>query len=446
MHKGGSGNDISNFRPISLTCTICKILEHIILKQITVFLEEKRILSPYQHGFRRGLSTITQLVELTHEVSQSIDNQKQTDLIFLDFAKAFDKVSHKKLLQKLEATLGNSTVLNWIKNYLTDRTQYVEFNDETSATTSVTSGVPQGCVLAPILFLLFINDLPTNIKEKIKLFADDCVLYREINSTEDHVALNSALQDVSCWCRKWQMSLNANKCTILSVSRKKTRSNFLYTINDIPITRVNQHKYLGIIITEDLRWDAHISYVTSAALRRLFALRYRLRQAPPSLKLLAYTSLVRSLLEYGNIIWSPSTKQQITKLEGIQRKALRFIYNKYRHTDSPTKLIKKAGLLTLMNRTRLARAKFIHELIHGHLNIDVSAYLTFDQTRTTRQKHPMRLNEYSFNTNCFKYSFFPLATNEWNKLDPSISSTTELAKFLTLVENELCIMQTESPG
>lgn len=125
---------------------------------------------------------------------------------------------------------------------------------------------------------------------------------------------------------------------------------------------------------------------------------------------------------------------------------MRFICNRYRHTDSPTELIKNAGLLTLMNRTRLARAKFLHELTHGHLNIDVSAYLTFDLTRTTRQKHPMRLNEYSFNTNCFKYSFFPMATNEWNKLDRSISSTTELAKFLTLVVNELCIMQAESLG
>lgn len=242
------------------------------------------------------------------------------------------------------------------------------------------------------------------------------------------------------------MSLNANKCTFLSVSRKKTRSIFYYTVDDTPITRVNKHKYLGIIITEDLRWDAHISYVTSAALRRLFTLRYRLRQAPPPLKLLAYTSLVRSLLEYGNIIWSPFTKQQITKLEGIQRKAIRFIYNRYRHTDSPTDLINNAGLLTLTNRARLARAKFLHEIIHGHLNIEVSAYLTFDLTRTTRQKHPMRLNEYSFNTNCFKYSFFPLATNEWNKLDPNISSTTELAKFLTLVENELRVMQAESPS
>lgn len=298
---------------------------------------------------------------------------------------------------------------------------------------------PQFC------FFLCINDLPTNIKVKIKLFADDCVLYREINSTDDHVALNTALQDVSCWFRKWQMSVNANNGAFLWVSRKKTRSNFHYTIIDILITRVNQHKYLGII-TEDPRLDAHISYVTSAALRRLYTLRYRLRQAPPPLKLLPYNSLVRSLLEYGNIIRSPSTKQQITKLEGIQRKAMRFIYNRYTHTDSPTELIKNAGLLTLMNRARLARAKFLYELIHGHLNTDVSGYLTFDLIRTTRQKHPMRLNEYSFNTNCFKYSFFPMATNEWNKLDRSISRTTELAKFLTLVENELCIMQAESLG
>lgn len=153
---------------------------------------------------------------------------------------------------------------------------------------------------------------------------------------------------------------------------------------------------------------------------------------------------MRSLLEYGNIIWSPFTKQQITKLEGIQRKAVRFIYNRYRLADSPTELLKNAGLPTLRNRTRLARAKFLHQLIHGYFNIDLSAYITFDQSRTTRLKHSMRLNEYSFNTNCFKYSFFPLAITEWNQLDPNISSITQLDKFLTLVGNELNKMQGET--
>lgn len=173
-HKGGSKADVTNFRQISLTCTVSKLLEHIILKHITTYLENERILSPHQHGFRKELSTVTQLMELAHDISKSIDQQKQVDLIFLDFSKAFDKVSHKKLISKLELYLGAGPIITWIKNYLSNRSQFVEVNNETSAPTQVTSGVTQGCVLAPVLFLLFINDLPTNIKTNIRPFADDC--------------------------------------------------------------------------------------------------------------------------------------------------------------------------------------------------------------------------------------------------------------------------------
>lgn len=139
-----------------------------------------------------------------------------------------------KLLKKLEIALGNSTVIKWIENYLTNRSQYAEFNNQTSDVTPVTSGVPQGCVLAPVLFLLYINDLPTNLNVKVKLFADDCVLYREINSPDDHAALNTALNDVSRWCREWQMSLNINKCTILSVSRKTQGQIFITLLTTFP--------------------------------------------------------------------------------------------------------------------------------------------------------------------------------------------------------------------
>lgn len=201
-------------------------MEHIILKHLTTYLEQKRFLSPSQHGFRGGLSTVTQLAELIHDLSSSIDNQKQVDLILLDFSKAFDRVSHKKLIKKLQSAIGNCSVVHWIKNYLSDRTQYVEINNETSSIAAVTSGVPQGSVLAPLLFLIFINDLPLNIPVTVKLFADDCILYNEINSHEDHIALNNALETVSKWCDDWQMTINAKKSALLTITRKKKQVYF----------------------------------------------------------------------------------------------------------------------------------------------------------------------------------------------------------------------------
>lgn len=219
---------------------------------------------------------------------------------------------------------------------MSNRSQFVEVNNEISATTQVTSGVPQGCVLAPVLFLLFINDLPTNIKTNIRLFADDCIIYREINSAEDHGALNKALSVVSDWCKDWQMALNVRKCAILTVTRKKHSSTFTYTINNILLCRVKQYKYLGLIITHDFRWDSHVKHVTSSAFGRLISIKRRLGSAPSQIKLLAYKTFVRSVLEYANVIWFPYTNQLQTKIERIQRKPIRFIFNKYKRTDPPS--------------------------------------------------------------------------------------------------------------
>lgn len=143
------------------------------------------------------MSTVTQLLELIHDLSLSVDHQKQTDLIILDFSKAFDRVPHTKLLKKLEATIAKGPISDWIKDYLSNRSQYVQIHLERSSIVKVTSGVPQGSVLAPILFLIFTNDLPKHIRVNIRLFADDCNIYQEINSPQDHLLLNSALQSVS---------------------------------------------------------------------------------------------------------------------------------------------------------------------------------------------------------------------------------------------------------
>lgn len=228
----------------------------------------------------------------------------------------------------------------------------------------------------------------------------------------------------------------------MRITRKQHVQEFPYVINDDPVTVVSQHKYLGLTITSDLRWDCHVNNITSTALKRLFFLKRRLRQAPRETKLLAYNTLVRSVLEYATPAWFPSTNKLITIIEGVQRKAIRFIFNKYQLTDSPSALIKSAGLLTIENRAALARLKLLHQLIHNKLNVNSSKYISISDTRTTRLKHSYTLNEYRFRTNCFKYSFFPLAIRQWNGLPSAITNTSSLTTFLSLLENYLHDAQT----
>lgn len=436
IHKSGDKSIESNFRPISLTSTACKLLEHIILKHLTVFLEREGILSNNQHGFRQGLSTITQLTEVIHDLALGINNHRQTDVILLDLSKAFDCVCHAKLITKLTNLIGDGEITAWVRDFLFNRSQFVVFEHFASETVPVTSGVPQGSVLGPLLFLMYINDITNNIDSKIKLFADDCIIYREINIEQDHHSLQKSLNTIAEWCSDWQMTINVKKSACMTITRKKQPSNFRYNINGAALTNVQRHKYLGLTITSDLRWDEHIEHVTSSAMQKLFFLRRSLQLAPTSTKLLAYKTFIRPILEYGNTVWFPHTVTNIKKIEKVQRKAIRFIHNKFKRDDSPTTLLAVSGLPTLETRAKHARLKFLYQLLHNYYKIDVSKYVKYSQARATRHKHTNTLLEYQCNNDAFKYSFFPVAIHEWNLLTPFTTNAESLCDFLSRIEND----------
>ena len=222
IHKKGDKSLPVNYRPISLTSASCKIMEHIIFHSILNHLNRYNIINPNQHGFRPGLSYQTQLVLLVDEILKAMDSHHQVDLLLLDFSKAFDTVAHNKLLLKLAHYGIQSNTHQWIATWLTMRTQNVIVEGERSQDKRVLSGVPQGTVLGPLMFLLYINDINTNICSPICLFADDCILYRIIETPDDHQYLQSDLNSLIQWTMQWQMKLNPEKCITLRCTRSPT--------------------------------------------------------------------------------------------------------------------------------------------------------------------------------------------------------------------------------
>lgn len=432
IHKSGRKNCIKNYRPISLTCTACKLLEHIIHSHITQFIDQHNILTKHQHEFRKGHSTCTQLVETIHDFALTINNGKQTDVIFMDFKKAFDKVSHKKLLFKLSKIINNHQLLNWLTAYITNRKQFVVFNGETSEDVSVDSGVPQGSVLGPLLFLLFVNDIVCNIPVKIRLYADDCVIYTEVNSVADQILLNNTLNKIALWCDKWQMCINFDKTVFMRITHRKSPLAYTYSANNNFLHEVYQYKYLGLWISNTLNWTQHIDYVVRNANCKLFYLRRALKFSTHDVRITAYKALILPSLDYAAIFWDPFTRTNINKLETIQKKGVRFIYNSYGRTSVST-LLSRASLPPIAERNRLARLKFLYQIVKSHYKLDISNIITFSSGYATRQRHQMTITPHRSRNNTFKYSFFPRTITEWNQL----TSTQVQQPSLTLFTSSL---------
>lgn len=232
------------------------------------------------HGFQKGYSTITQLITVVHLLASSLDSNGQVDVIFLDFSKAFDKVPHDKLIIKLRILGIPEHFVRWISAYLTNKKQYTDIGGQLSESLPVTSGVPQGSVLGPLLFLVYINDIVNVVTPgvRIRMFADDCVLFKEIFHPEDQIELNSNLSNIFQWCEKWEMVLNADKTVFRPIMRKKTPLPFTYRFGSSPLRQVDSYKYLGVTITTTLSWNTHVNSICSSAFRKLCFLKQTSRR------------------------------------------------------------------------------------------------------------------------------------------------------------------------
>ena len=436
IFKKGERTSANNYRPISLTAVCCKILEHILHSQIMSHFDKHSILTNRQHGFRRHHSCETQLILTSHDLALSLNNRSQTDLIIMDFTKAFDSVPHNRLLLKLNHYGVRNKAHAWIAKFLMHRKQRVVVGGEYSAWTDVQSGVPQGTVLGPLLFLTFINDLPQNLQSEVRLFADDCVLYRQINNQSDHYQLQADLDLLTEWQHTWQLHFNTKKCFVMRITHARNPKVFNYTLGDHPLEVTNCHPYLGVDLSNNFLWRNHINRITASANKQLGFIRRNLYSCTKEIKQTAYLALVRPLTEYASSVWDPYHKDLILKLEMIQRRAARFVSNDYRKTSSVTAMLQELDWVSLEDRRTANRICIFQKARLGLLPLPVDDLLLPIQ-RLSRHTHLNSYQVVAANKDCYKFSFWPRTIIDWNKLPYHISTIGNFNSFKTQVMNHL---------
>lgn len=336
----------------------------------------KPIISFKQHGFTKKRKTATNLVEFTSCVVNVIESGKQLDVIYTDFSKAFDRVSHSVLISKLTELGIFSHAVNWIESYLRGRSQVVKIGSSRSKIIQVVSGVPQGSHLGPLLFILFVNDIPDIFKTaNCLMYADDVKIFHPVSSITDANELQSDLDAFTLWCRNNRLALNVSKCKQMSYTRRiKNTITFSYCINQTPLTRVSQIRDLGVLFDSDICFNNHVNAIVTKAcsmLGFLFRLCSEFRN-PNSLKAL-YCAHVRSHLEYCSVVWFPYYDTYSHKIESVQKKFLKFLFYrfgwyrlvKYAPYNFKCKLV---HLESLEDRRRNSSVFFFHDILSGHID------------------------------------------------------------------------------
>ena len=427
IFKKGSRTDPSNYRPVSLTCICCKLLEHIISSAISSQANHHNIICKQQHGFRKNRSCETQLLETVNDLALSLNAGEHIDFILFDFSKVFDKVSHKCLLYKLSYYGINGELFDWISDFLTNRHQEVILNNIHSDPCKVLSGVPQGSVLGPLLFLLFINDLPDNISSSIRLYADDVIIYRSIYSNEDVIHLQMDLDTLSKWALDWHMTFNLGKCEHLVITNIHSPLCSEYKINDHSICKVSNAKYLGVTINHYLSWANHIGTISRKANAVHGFLQRNLRKCSISIKSLAYFMYVRPILEYASVVWAPHTKCHITMLEKIQRRVARFVCNNYSRYNSVTDMLNMLNWQSLEQRRNQAKSIMLYKIINNIVSINFHQYLQ-PSVAITRGHH-LRFIQLQARVDVYLHSFLPSTIRLWNSLPANVVSSLTIDNF-----------------
>ncbi len=421
----GSTSLASNYRPISLTCVACKVMESIIRDNLVFFLNENHLISAHQHGFVSGKSTVTQLIECLNSWYKSLDERKAVDVIYLDFSKAFDTVSHQKLLQKLPSYGITGPILRWLEAFLLNRRQRVTVDGVCSKWSEIPSGVPQGSVLGPLLFLLYINDITDlNLSGEIKLFADDVKLFAASSSPYDFSPLVSDLSKVAAWAEKNQLTLALTKSQVLHLGHKNP--NQVYSLDNVILPTVKEIKDLGVYLASDLKPHFHCQKLFASA-NQISALIFKsFENKCEKFLFKLFQVYVRPKLEYASPVWNPCFQTDIDLIEKIQRRFTKRIPGL--SELSYDERLKKLSAHSLKTRRLILDLTLLYKILNNLTSLDPDALFVQDKEGTTRG-HSRKLYVQRAHLDLYRYFYVNRVVSHWNGLPESIVSAPSLHAF-----------------
>ena len=321
--KGADRHDAKNYRPITITSLLCRLLEKILKQKICQHFTENNTIPSEQHGFMKNKSCLTNLLETLEDITKWQDMGIPVDEIYLDFSKAFDKVPHQRLIYKLEKLGITGSLLTWIESFLFQRKQRVKIKGSLSEESHVKSGVPQGSVLGPLLFIAYINDLPLLVNSPTKVFADDTKMYKEIESISDADSFQADIDSLVKWCQEWGMKFNISKCYIMHYG--KNNNNYLYHIQGHLLATCSTYKDLGVIVSNDLKPAEQIAKCVAKANQMVGMIRRTFSYIDKEIFLRTYKVFVRPILEYCQQSWAPYLVKDIEEIEKVQQRAAKLV-------------------------------------------------------------------------------------------------------------------------
>jgi hypothetical protein len=429
IFKKGNSCDLNNYRPISLTSVISKLFESIVKDAMVTHFTENFLISKHQHGFIAKHSTCTNMLECLNDWTLSHDKKFLTKILYVDFCKAFDSVSIPKLLFKLSKYGVSGALYDCIKSFLTSRVQKVKVGEAISSSLSLTSGVAQGSVLGPFLFLIYINDLPDLFENDVisKLYADDLKSYNTYDYRVNPSKTESSLKLISDWAETWQLKLSIQKCGSLLL---KGKNNYLDTqdlfITDDLLSVLESVKDLGILVDSQLSFTPHIDSVIARAKQRIYLIFKSFKSRTIKMLMTAYKTYILPILDYCSSVWSPRKLSDIDNLENVQRYFTKRLHKLW-HSSYAERLI-KCNIVSLEKRRLITDLILCFKIINNVIELKFEDFFTFDKYNKTRGhnlKLRLPLHKTSIRQNFFSVRVVPV----WNSLPSSIVNSTSLNLF-----------------